>query len=156
MEKTLVVIKPDAYRKRFIGEIISRFEKKSLELLFTRVMTLTEEQVRKQYEAHQNMPFFPNMMEFLRSGRVVALVWQGENAIAVARQLIGETDPRHAAPGTVRCDFGVNKIENAIHASEDKKAVDIETAIYFPPDVLERMGTKETVSEKPQHTRVPV
>lgn len=107
MEKTFVMVKPDGVQRQLIGEILLRFERKGLQLIGAKLMKVSEETAGEHYKEHNGKPFFGELVDFITSGPVFAMVWEGEDAIAVARQLIGKTNPKEALPGTIRGDFGM-------------------------------------------------
>lgn len=107
MEKTFIMVKPDGVQRQLIGEILSRFERKGLQLAGAKLMRVTEQMAEKHYAEHQGKPFFGELVEFITSGPVFAMVWEGENVVEVTRQLIGKTNPKEALPGTIRGDFGM-------------------------------------------------
>ncbi len=102
MEKTFIMVKPDGVQRQLIGDILSRFERKGLQLAGAKLMRVTEQMAEKHYAEHQGKPFFGELVEFITSGPVFAMVWEGENVIEVTRQLIGKTNPKEALPGTIR------------------------------------------------------
>jgi len=132
MNRTLILVKPDAYARSLSGEIISRLERKGLRLVAAKVLTLTEEMAADHYAEHLDKPFFPRLAAFITSGPVLALVFEGTAAIAAARQLIGATDPLAAAPGSIRGDFGTETSRNLVHGSDGPRAAEREIGIYFP------------------------
>lgn len=107
MEKTFIMVKPDGVQRQLIGDILSRFERKGLQLAGAKLMRVTEQMAEKHYAEHQGKPFFGELVEFITSGPVFAMVWEGENVIEVTRQLIGKTNPKEALPGTIRGDYGM-------------------------------------------------
>ncbi len=125
------MIKPDGVARGLVGEIISRFERKGLKLKQIRMLTFDEELARRHYAEHVDKPFFKDLAGFITSGPVVAMEWSGESAIAVARNLIGATDPNQAAPGTIRSDFGLVVTENLIHGSDGPESAARELEIFF-------------------------
>lgn len=130
-ENTFVMIKPDGVARGLVGEIIGRFERKGLKLHQIRMLTFDEELARRHYFEHVEKPFFPDLVEFITSGPVVAMEWSGENAISVARNLMGATDPNQAAPGTIRADFGLVVTTNLIHGSDSPESAERELGIFF-------------------------
>lgn len=125
------MVKPDGVRRGLVGEVISRFERKGLNLEQIRLLTITEELAREHYAEHLERSFFPELLEFITSGRVVAMQWSGESAVAVARTMMGATDPKQAAPGTLRGEFGLEVTENLIHGSDSVESATRELAIFF-------------------------
>ncbi|HEY5198240.1 MAG TPA: nucleoside-diphosphate kinase [Solirubrobacteraceae bacterium] len=132
MERTLVLVKPDAYARGLTGEIISRFERKGLRPIAARVLTMTPEMADDHYVEHIGAPFFDGLARFITSGPLVALVLEGPSAIAAARQLIGATDPLAAAPGSIRGDLATVTAANLVHGSDGPEAAAREAAIFFP------------------------
>jgi nucleoside-diphosphate kinase len=131
-ERTLVLVKPDAYARRLTGEIIARFERKGLRPVAARVTTMTPEMADEHYAEHIGAPFFASLVEFITSGPLVALVLEGPSAIRAARQLIGATNPLDAAPGSIRGDLATATATNLVHGSDGPEAAAREIAIFFP------------------------
>ena len=130
-ERTLSIIKPDAVAKNVIGEIYSRFEKGGLHIVAARMMHLTREQAEGFYAVHKERPFFADLVEFMMSGPVMVQVLEGENAIARNREIMGATNPKEAAPGTIRADFASSIDENAVHGSDAAETAQNEIAFFF-------------------------
>ena len=137
METTYVMIKPDGVQRGLISEIIGRFERKGLKLVGLKAMVPTEEIARSHYDVHKERPFFPGLIKFVTSGPVVCMAWEGVEAIAVARKLIGATNGRNADPGTIRGDFGMDMGYNMIHGSDGEDTAAAELALWFPEGVME-------------------
>lgn len=131
IERTFVMIKPDGVARGLVGEIIGRFERKGLELRQIRMLTFDEALARRHYAEHVEKSFFPELLEFITSGPVVAMEWSGESAISVARNLMGATDPNNAAPGTIRADFGLVVTTNLVHGSDGPESAARELEIFF-------------------------
>ncbi|ETD72116.1 nucleoside diphosphate kinase [Pelistega indica] len=131
IERTLSIIKPDAVAKNVIGEIISRFEKAGLKVVNARLQQLTREEAEGFYAVHKERPFFNDLVEFMISGPVFVQVLEGENAIAKNRELMGATDPKKAAPGTIRADFAESIDANAVHGSDAPETAAVEIAYFF-------------------------
>jgi len=131
IERTLSIIKPDAVAKNIIGEIYSRFEKNGLCIIAARMMHLTRAQAEGFYAVHQERPFYGPLVEFMTSGPVVVQVLEGENAIGMNRELMGATNPRDAAAGTIRADFATTVDENAVHGSDGPDTAKQEIAFFF-------------------------
>jgi nucleoside-diphosphate kinase len=131
MEHTFVMVKPDGVARRLVGEVISRFERKGLNLERIRMLTIDEAMARIHYAEHVDKPFFGELVEFITSGPVVAMEWSGESAVSVARSLMGATDPKGAAPGTIRGDFGVVVTNNIVHGSDSVASAERELSIFF-------------------------
>jgi nucleoside-diphosphate kinase len=131
IENTFVMVKPDGVRRGLVGEVISRFERKSLTLEDLRMLTITEETARRHYGEHTEKPFFGELVDFITSGPVVAMEWSGESAVLVARSLMGGTNPAEAAPGTIRGDFGIVITHNIVHGSDSTESAERELSIFF-------------------------
>lgn len=131
VERTLSIIKPDAVAKNVIGKIISRFEDAGLEIAAARLMQLSQEQAEGFYAEHKERPFFGALVNFMTSGPVVVQVLEGENAIARNRELMGATNPKDAAPGTIRADFASSIDANAVHGSDSPQSAEREIAYFF-------------------------
>jgi nucleoside-diphosphate kinase len=131
IENTFVMIKPDGVRRGLVGEIISRFERKGLVLERVRSLTIDEDLARRHYAEHVEKGFFPDLLAFITSGPVVATEWSGEGAVAVARSIMGATNPADAAPGTIRADFGLVVTENLVHGSDSVPSAERELGIFF-------------------------
>jgi nucleoside-diphosphate kinase len=132
MERTLVLAKPDAYSRRLSGEILARFERKGLVPVALRVLTMTRELAERHYAEHLDKPFFGELVQFITSGPLVAMVLEGPSAIAAARQLIGATNPLEAAPGSIRGDLAIPTGENLVHGSDGAESAAREIGIFFP------------------------
>ena len=132
VERTLSIIKPDAVAKNVIGEIYSRFERAGLRIVAARMMWLARPDAEGFYAVHRGRPFFADLVEFMTSGPVMIQVLEGENAIARNRDLMGATDPRKAAPGTIRADFAQSIDANAVHGSDAPETARAEVAYFFP------------------------
>jgi nucleoside-diphosphate kinase len=131
-ERTLILVKPDAFSKGLTGEIIARFERKGLTLLALRQEQITRETAEQHYAEHKERPFFGELVEFITSAPLVAMVLEGESAVAAARQVIGATNPLEAAPGSIRGDFATSIGENAVHGSDSVESAARESHLYFP------------------------
>ena len=132
MERTLILVKPDAFARGLTGEIIARFENKGLKIVAARHMTVTEDLAGEHYAEHRERPFFGELVEFITSGPIVALVFEGESAIKAARQVIGATNPLEAAPGSIRGDFAIEVGQNMVHGSDSLESGLREAALFFP------------------------
>lgn len=132
MEKTFIMVKPDGVQRGLIGEIISRFEKKGFQLVGAKLMNVSRELAEEHYQEHKERPFFNDLVNFITSSPVFAMVWQGENVIATARQMMGKTNPAEALPGTIRGDFGISVGMNIIHGSDSKESAEREMKLWFP------------------------
>lgn len=131
IERTLSIIKPDAVGKNHIGEIYARFEKAGLRIVAAKMLHLTREQAEGFYAVHRERPFFNDLVEFMISGPVMVQVLEGENAIAKNREIMGATNPKEAAPGTIRADFASSIDENAVHGSDAPETAAQEIAYFF-------------------------
>lgn len=131
-ETTLLLVKPDGVRRGLVGEVITRIERKKLRLAALQLVQLDEEAARRHYHAHTDKPFFPDLLEFITSGPVVAIAVQGRGAVEVVRSLMGATDPKNAAPGTIRGDFGLEVTENLVHGSDGAESAAYELELFFP------------------------
>ena len=130
-ERTFVMIKPDGVERRLVGEVIHRLERKDLTLRQMRMLTIDEDLARRHYAEHVEKPFFPDLLSFITRGPVVAMEWEGDEAVSVARTLMGATDPKQAAPGTIRGDFGIIMTENIVHGSDSADSAARELALFF-------------------------
>jgi nucleoside-diphosphate kinase len=131
MEQTLILVKPDAFARGLTGEIVARFERKGLTIAAMRHMTVTRELAEQHYAEHSERPFFGELVEFITSGPIVAMVLEGTNAVRAARQVIGATDPLEASPGSVRGDFAVEVGQNMVHGSDSRESAARESALFF-------------------------
>ena len=131
MENTLVLIKPDAYKKHHTGDIIKRYEDEGLTILAMRLMKMTKEVAAKHYEEHIGRPYYVELESFMTSGPIVAMVLAGKDVIRKVRDLNGKTDPKEAAPGTIRQLYAASKGENAVHASDSPESAAREIHIFF-------------------------
>ena len=131
IEKTFVMIKPDGVRRSLVGECIRRFEARGLKLVELKLLTPSQELAEEHYGAHRDKPFFPSVVEFIISGPVVAMILEGESAIAAVRQMVGATRPLEAAPGSIRGDYALEVGENIVHASVGPEASTAEIALWF-------------------------
>jgi len=131
VENTYVMVKPDGVARGLVGEVIGRLERKGLRLVNLRMLTITEELAGRHYAEHTEKPFFGELVAFITSGPVVAMEWSGEEAVVVARNLMGTTNPVEAAPGTIRGDFGLVITENIVHGSDSVESAQRELGIFF-------------------------
>jgi nucleoside-diphosphate kinase len=136
LDRTFVMVKPDGVQRGLVGEVISRFEAKGFKLVAARFEKMPEGRVTEQYREHLEKPFFPSLKTYIMSGPVFLMVWEGRNAAAVARKIIGATNPQEAAPGTIRGDFGLDIGRNIIHGSDSPESAAREIAIHFKPGEL--------------------
>ena len=135
-ERTFLAIKPDGVQRGLVGEIIGRFERKGFKLVGLKQLTPTRELAENHYAVHRERPFFAGLVNFITSGPVVAMVWEGDGVIAAARLMIGATKPLEAAPGTIRGDLAVNIGRNVIHGSDGAETAVQEIALWFAPAEL--------------------
>lgn len=136
MASTFVMVKPDGVRRGLVGEVIRRFEQKSLHLVAMKLMEITPELAAQHYAEHREKPFYQELITFITSGPVVAMVFAGRDAVQVARTLMGATDPVKAAPGTIRGDFGLEITQNVVHGSDSPASAEREIQLYFRPEEL--------------------
>ncbi|AFZ28978.1 nucleoside diphosphate kinase [Gloeocapsa sp. PCC 7428] len=136
MERTFLAIKPDGVQRGLVGEIISRFEVKGFTLVGLKFMQVSRELAEQHYGVHREKPFFAGLVEFITSGPVVAMVWEGDGVIAAARKMIGATNPLNAEPGTIRGDFGVDIGRNIIHGSDAPETATQEVSLWFKDEEL--------------------
>lgn len=136
IERTVVLVKPDAVQRGYIGEIIHRFERKGLQLVAMKMMQLTDEILKEHYAHHVEKPFFASLKDFMQSSPVIAMVWSGPQAVGVVRTMVGPTKGHEAAPGTIRGDFSIEPSHNMIHASDALETAAAEIERFFKPDEL--------------------
>ena len=132
MERTLILVKPDAFARNLTGEIIARFERKGLRLVAMQLMTLSRELASEHYAEHEGKAFYEELVSFITSGSLVALVLEGESAITAARQVIGATDPLQATTGSIRGDYAVAVGQNMVHGSDAPESAAREIGLFFP------------------------
>ncbi len=140
MEKTFVLVKPDGVQRGLIGEIISRLERRGLKLVAAKFMQVSQELAETHYAIHKGKPFYEGLIRYITSAPVMAMVWEGPNAVAAVRQTMGATRPTEAAPGSVRHDFGLEVGRNLTHASDSVENGQKETALWFSPEELVTWG----------------
>ncbi len=132
MDRTLILVKPDAFERGLTGEVIRRFERKGLTIVAMKHMSVDRELAEEHYAEHREKPFFGDLVDFITGGPLVALVLEGYEAVASARQVIGATNPLEAAPGSIRGDFGLEVQTNLVHGADSTEAARRETALFFP------------------------
>jgi nucleoside-diphosphate kinase len=132
MDRTLILVKPDAFERGLTGEVIRRFEGKGLRIVAMKHMSVDRELAEEHYAEHREKPFFGDLVDFITGGPLVALVLEGYEAVASARQVIGATDPLEAAPGSIRGDFGLEVQTNLVHGADSPESARRETALFFP------------------------
>ncbi|MDO9535461.1 MAG: nucleoside-diphosphate kinase [Bacillota bacterium] len=131
MEKTFTMLKPDAVQRNLTGEIISRFEKRGLKLAALKMLLISREMAEEHYGEHKGKKFFDDLVSFITSGPVVAMVWEGQNAVQLVRKMLGSTDPQEALPGTVRGDYALFTGNNMIHGSDSLESAAREISLFF-------------------------
>jgi len=131
MERTLVIVKPDGVKKNLIGEVIKRFEQDGLRVIGLKMLKLSKEQAQGFYQVHKDKPFFDSLTDFMSSGPIVVMVLQGERAIERVREIMGTTDPKKAAPGTIRAQYADNIQENIVHGSDSPESAAFEIPYFF-------------------------
>ena len=136
MERTYLMIKPDGVQRGLCGEIVSRFEKKGLKLVAMKLMTIPKATAENHYGEHKGKKFYDSLISYITSGPVLAMVWEGENAVTVCRTLMGKTNPQESAPGTIRGDYGMVTGVNIIHGSDSPESAAREISIFFKPEEL--------------------
>ena len=132
IEKTLILVKPDAFARGLTGEIIARFERKGLKIVALKHMTVQREQAEQHYAEHAEKPFFGELVDFITSGPLVAMVLEGHEAVKAARQVIGSTNPLEAATGSIRGDFALEVGQNMVHGSDSDESAEREASLFFP------------------------
>jgi nucleoside-diphosphate kinase len=132
MDRTLILVKPDAFERRLTGEVVARFERKGLAIVAMKHMTVERDLAERHYAEHRDKPFFGDLVEFITGGPLVAMVLEGHEAVAAARQVIGATNPLEAAPGSIRGDFGLEVQTNLVHGSDSPESAGREVALFFP------------------------
>jgi nucleoside-diphosphate kinase len=132
MDRTLILVKPDAFERGLTGEILARFERKGLRIVAMKDMTLDRGLAERHYAEHLERPFFGDLVEFITGGTLVALVLEGHEAVMAARQVIGATNPLEAAPGSIRGDFGLEVQTNLVHGSDSPESAGREIGLFFP------------------------
>ena len=137
MEKTFVIIKPDAVQRGLIGPIVERFERRGLKFAAMKLIQVSDELAREHYAVHEGKPFYEGLISYITSGPVVAMVLEGTDAITLVRNTVGGTKPADANPGTIRGDFGIEVGRNLVHASDGPDTAASEIALWFGDDLLE-------------------
>lgn len=136
MERTLLLVKPDGVQRGLIGEIVGRFERRGLKLVGLKFLQMSPELASEHYAVHRERPFYQSLVAYITSGPVVAMVWEGKDAVAVARATIGATKPAEAAPGTIRGDFALEIGRNLVHGSDSPENAKKEVALFFDDEEL--------------------
>ena len=136
MERTLILVKPDAFARGLTGEVIARFERKGLRIAALRLLTVDRQLAEQHYAEHEGKPFFGELVDFITSGPLVAMVLEGEQAITAARQVIGATNPANADPGSLRGSFALAMPNNLVHGSDSPESAEREIALWFPDGLV--------------------
>lgn len=136
VERTLVLVKPDGVQRGLTGEIIKRLENRGLKLIAAKFLLVDESLAKKHYAVHEGKPFFPGLIKYITSSPLLAMVWEGPQAVAAVRQTVGATKPLEAAPGTIRHDFALEMGRNLIHASDSPENGELEISIWFTPEEI--------------------
>jgi nucleoside-diphosphate kinase len=131
-DRTLILVKPDAFERRLTGEVIARFERKALVIVALKHMLMDRDLAERHYAEHRGKPFFADLVEFITSGPLVAMVLEGQEAVTAARQVIGATNPLEAAPGSIRGDFALDVQTNLVHGSDSQESAGREIGLFFP------------------------
>ncbi|XEC93851.1 nucleoside-diphosphate kinase [Paenibacillus tarimensis] len=131
MERTFVMVKPDGVKRGLIGEIVARFEKRGFRLAGAKLMAVSRELAERHYIEHKERPFFGELVDFITSGDVFAMVWEGKDAVKIARSMIGKTNPADADPGTIRGDYALTVESNIIHGSDSPESAEREIGLFF-------------------------
>jgi len=132
LSRTLILVKPDAFERRLTGEVIARFERKGLDIVAMKHMTIDRDLAERHYDEHREKPFFGDLVEFITGGPLVAMVMEGHEAVDAARQVIGATNPLEASPGSIRGDFGLEVQTNLVHGSDSPESAEREVGLFFP------------------------
>jgi nucleoside-diphosphate kinase len=132
MDRTLILIKPDAFERGLTGEVIARFERKGLRIVALKLMQVERELAERHYSEHSGRPFFPELVEFITRGQLVAMVLEADGAVEAARQVIGATNPLEAVPGSIRGDFATEITFNLVHGSDSENSAGREVGLFFP------------------------
>ena len=135
-ERTFCLVKPDGVQRGLIGEIVKRFENRGLQLVALKMVRISRQLAEEYYAEHREKPFFAGLVEYVTSGPSVAMLWEGENAVAVVRKTMGATDPAKAEPGTIRADFGLSIGRNVVHGSDSPESAKRETALFFKDEEI--------------------
>jgi nucleoside-diphosphate kinase len=138
MQRTLVLVKPDGVQRGLVGEIVGRLEQRGLKMIALKMMQLSRDLAARHYAEHQGKPFYDGLLAFITSGPVIAMIWEGREAVTVVRSLMGSTDPLKAAPGTIRGDLALDLGMNLIHGSDSPARAETEMALFFSAAELHR------------------
>ncbi|MCT1903227.1 nucleoside-diphosphate kinase [Oceanobacillus sojae] len=142
METTFLMVKPDGVQRNLIGDIVARFEQKGFKLVGAKLMTISSDLAETHYSEHKERPFFGELVDFITSGPVFAMVWEGENVVASARTMMGKTNPSEALPGTIRGDYGISVGKNIIHGSDSLESASREIGLFFDEKELNSYDKK--------------
>ncbi|MEK8132796.1 nucleoside-diphosphate kinase [Paenibacillus filicis] len=148
MQHTFLMVKPDGVRRQLIGNIVRRFENRGFVLVGAKMMTISREQAERHYGQHKEKPFFGELVDFITSGPVFAMIWRGDNLIEVSRIMMGKTNPLEAAPGTIRGDFATYVGENVIHGSDSPESAERELENFFSTDELLAAGVLSSATDR--------
>lgn len=140
MERSFVMVKPDGVQRGLVGEVIARFERRGLKLVAAKLMQVSQELAEQHYAELKEKPFFPELIAFITSGPVMAMVWEGPGAIASIRSTMGATNPANAAPGTIRADLAINVSQNVVHGSDGPETAQREIGLWFGHDAVLAYG----------------
>jgi nucleoside-diphosphate kinase len=132
LQRTLILVKPDAFSRGLTGEVIARFERKGLKLAAMKLMTMDRDLAERHYAEHAGKPFYGELVDFITSGRLVAFVLEGHEAVTAARQVIGATNPLDASPGSIRGDLALEVGQNMVHGSDSTESAEREVGLFFP------------------------
>ena len=135
-ERTFCLVKPDGVQRGLVGEVVRRFEARGLQLVALKMVHISRQLAEEYYAEHRGKPFFPGLVDYVTSGPSVAMLWEGENAVAVVRKTMGATDPANAEPGTIRADFGLTISRNVVHGSDSVESAKREAALFFRPEEI--------------------
>ncbi len=135
-QRTLVLLKPDAVNRRLIGEIIARFERKGLKIVAMKMLWMDRKMAERHYEVHRGKPFYESLLDYITSGPIVAMVLEGDNAIAVVRRMMGKTNGQEAEPGTIRGDYSMSIQNNLVHGSDSEESAEREIGIFFSDEEI--------------------
>lgn len=144
MQRTLILLKPDCIQRRLIGAVIQRFEQKGLRLVAMKFLQASRDLAEKHYAVHKGKPFYDSLLSFITGGPTVAMVWEGREAVTVARTLMGATDGTKAPPATIRGDYAISVQNNLVHGSDSPENAAIEVALWFTPAELVNWGPIDT------------
>jgi nucleoside-diphosphate kinase len=136
IERTLVLVKPDALQRGLAGEVLARLERRGLRIAGLKLLQISDEMAKRHYAEHEGKPFYQGLLTFITSGPIIAAAFEGPGAIQAARQVMGATDPQKAAPGTIRADLGIDMGRNLVHGSDSPESAKRELAIFFTPEEL--------------------